>query len=252
MRVFRDTRLVFQRSMWLTLHNPAWLAVGLLQPGVYLVLFAPLLKNLTGPGISSANAFDVFVPGLLVLNALFGSVFVGFGLLAELHAGVIERMRVTPVSRLALLLGRSLRDVVVLLVQGLILVALSVPFGFSIDTVGLVAVFGVLVLIGLVMSPFSYLLALALGEESAYAALINAIALPLMLLSGIILPMSLAPRWLRDVAWFNPLYHAVLAVRALAVGSFTDPKVLVGVGLMAVLAVVTLGLGARAFGRALT
>ena len=57
------------------------------------------------------------MPGLLVLLAMFGALFTGFGLIAELRAGVIERSRVTPVSRLALLLGRSLRDIVSLLVQ---------------------------------------------------------------------------------------------------------------------------------------
>lgn len=57
------------------------------------------------------------VPALLVQLALFGTAFVGFGLIAEYRSRVIERMRVTPVSRIALLLGRSLRDVVVLTVS---------------------------------------------------------------------------------------------------------------------------------------
>ena len=56
----------------------------------------------------------MFVPGLLIQLALFGTLFVGFGLIAELRAGVVERMRVTPVSRFAMLLGRTLRDVSIL------------------------------------------------------------------------------------------------------------------------------------------
>ena len=67
------------------------------------------------------------MPGLLVLLAIFGGLFQGFGLIAELRAGVIERSRVTPVSRLALLLGRSLRDVVSLLVQAVIITAAGAP-----------------------------------------------------------------------------------------------------------------------------
>lgn len=58
-----------------------------------------------------------------------GTAFVGYSLIAEYRGGVIERMRVTPVSRAALLLGRSLRDVVVLTVQGALFIALAVPFG---------------------------------------------------------------------------------------------------------------------------
>ena len=79
---------------------------------MYLLLFAPLLKPALALGVrSDAEAYRIFVPGLLVLLAIFGGLFQGFGLIAELRAGIIERSRVTPVSRLALLLGRSLRDV---------------------------------------------------------------------------------------------------------------------------------------------
>ena len=72
------------------------------------------------------------MPGLLVLLAIFGGLFQGFGLIAELRAGVIERSRVTPVSRLALLLGRSLRDVVSLLAQAVIITLLALAFGLRV------------------------------------------------------------------------------------------------------------------------
>lgn len=251
MRTIRDTWLVFERSMWLTLHNPAWLIVGLTQPVLYLVLFAPLLNSLTRmPGFPPGGAFNVFVPGLLVLTAMYGTLFVGFGLIAELRAGVIERMRVTPMSRIAMLLGRALRDVVVFLVQAALLVVLSVPFGLSINPAGLVMSAGLLVLVGLVMAPFSYAVALSLRSEDAFAPLVNAIALPVMLLSGVMLPMSLAPGWLQDIALLNPIYHAVLAVRALFVGHLGDPEVVLGVVIMAVLAALAVVVAARSFSRA--
>jgi ABC-2 type transport system permease protein len=88
-----------------------------MQPILYIVLFGPLLEPLAGQ-LGSANAYQIFVPGILVQLGIFGALFVGFGLIAEWRAGVIESQRVTPASRTALLLGRVLRDVVVLLVQG--------------------------------------------------------------------------------------------------------------------------------------
>ena len=77
------------------------------------------------------EAYRIFVPGVLVQLAIFGTFFVGFALISELRAGVIERTRVTPVSRLAMLLGRSLRDVVTLLFQCLLITVLSIPFGLT-------------------------------------------------------------------------------------------------------------------------
>lgn len=251
MRTLRDTWLIFERSMILTLRNPVWLIMGLMQPILYLVLFGPLLKNIASmPGFPPGGAFNVFVPGILVMTALFSSAFVGFGLCDELREGVVERMRVTPMSRVAMLLGRSLRDVVLLLAQALVLVALAVPFGLSINGAGVVVAFCLLALVGLVMSPMSYTLAIVLGSEDALAPTINAIALPLLLLSGVMLPMSLAPGWLQTLATFNPLYYAVVATRDLFNASFGDREVVVGVVVMVVLAVVAVGLGARSFSRA--
>src|SRR6476661_10502205 len=131
MKLLRDTSLIFQRQVLLLLRNPVWIFVGIFQPVMYLLLFAPLLKPALAPlgATSNADTYKIFVPGLLILLAIFGGLFQGFGLIAELRAGVIERSRVTPVSRLALLLGRSLRDMVSLVAQAIIITVLSIPFG---------------------------------------------------------------------------------------------------------------------------
>lgn len=251
MRTFRDTWLIFRRSMTLSLRNPVWVLMGVGQPLLYLVLFGPLLDRIANmPGFPPGGAFNVFVPGILVMTALFNSAFVGFGLCEEMREGVIERMRVTPMSRVAMLLGRSLRDIVVILVQACILVVLAIPFGLSIVPAGLPLAFALLVLVGLVMSPLSYALALRLGSEDALAPTINAITLPLLLLSGVMLPMSLAPTWLQDLATVNPLYHAVSAIRDLFNASFGKPEIVVGTAVMLVLAAIAVGIGARSFSRA--
>ena len=97
MKTLRDTWLMFQRSVWLTLRSPVWLFFGLMQPILYLVLFGPLLEKIVqAPGFPPGGAWNVFVPGLLIQIAMFGASFVGFGLIAELRYGVVERMRVTP------------------------------------------------------------------------------------------------------------------------------------------------------------
>ena len=251
MRVFHDTWLVFRRSLGLTVRQPAWLIAGVMQPFVYLLLFGPLLNSLSSmPGFPPGGAFNVFVPGLLVMTALFGSTFVGFGFISEMRDGVVERMRVTPMSRTAAVLGRTLRDVVVFMVQGLILVVVAIPLGLRINPVGVVVAFALLALIGLVLGPVSYAMALVIGSEDALAPLTQAIALPLLLLSGVMLPMSLAPDWLRTVASLNPLYHATLAIRALFNAQFSDPDVMVGIGVMAVCAVLSSWVASRTFNRA--
>lgn len=103
-----------------------------------------------------------------------------------------------------MLLGRSLRDVVILLFHAALLVALSVPFGLSIDPAGVAVAFALLALVGLMVAPVSYAMALAVKSEDALAPMTNGITLPLLLLSGMMLPMYLAPDWLRTLADVNP------------------------------------------------
>jgi ABC-2 type transport system permease protein len=237
--------------MVLSLRNPVWVIMGILQPILYLLLFGPLLTNVAKlPGFPPGGAFNVFVPGILVMTALFSSAFVGFGLCDEMREGVVERMTVTPMSRVAMLMGRSLRDVVLLLAQGLILVALAIPFGLEINLGGVAIAFAMLALIGIMMSPVSYVLALVLKSEDSLAPVVNGMTLPLLLLSGVMLPMSLAPDWLQTVAKFNPLYHAVAAIRALFNASYGDGEIVTGLVVLVILALLTITVGARTFGRA--
>lgn len=251
MKVLRDTWLVFLRYMGLFLRNPAWVIIGVLQPLLYLILFAPLLKSIAAvPGFPSGGAYNVFVPGLLIQLGLFGASGVGFSLIAELRAGVIERFRVSPVSRLALLLGRAMRDILTLLVQALLLILLSLPFGLDIRPAGLLIMLALVALIGLLFASIAYALALWLRSEDAYAPLVFTAALPLLLLSGVLLPLSLAPMWLRNIAAANPLSYAVDAARAIFNDNLGDVSVIKGVGIIGVLAILAVMAAARSFNRA--
>jgi ABC-2 type transport system permease protein len=251
MTLLRETWLVFTRYMWLFIRNPVWVFIGVIQPVFYLLLFAPLLESIShAPGFPPGGAYNVFVPGLLIQLSLFGASGVGFGLIAELRNGVIERMRVTPVSRFALLFGRTARDIVIMLTQALLLILMALPFGLSIHPVGIVMMLALLALLGLMMTPISYAVALWLGNEDSFAPLIFTASLPLLLLSGVLLPLTLAPDWLRGIAAANPLAYAVDASRAIFNDRLTDPSIAIAVILMSILALAAVTLAARAFGRA--
>jgi ABC-2 type transport system permease protein len=250
MRTLYETRLIFTRAMRLSLRNPVWVILGLIQPIIYLVMFGPLLEGMTAVrGWPGGDAWQVFVPGLLVQLGIFGAAFVGFGLIAEMRAGVVERMRVTPASRAALLMGRVLRDVVVLLVQGVILIGCAMLFGLDAPLGGLVLGLLVVGLLGAAFSSASYAAALMLKSEDALAPLANGLAVPLLLLSGILLPMSLAPGWLEAMSDANPVKHVVDGVRALFLASTVTMTVVWGV--VAALGLVAAGLvlGTRTFER---
>ena len=251
MKLARDIWLIFQRQILLLIRQPVWVFVGIFQPVMYLLLFAPLLKEaLRGMGAeTNAEAYGIFVPGLLVLLAIFGGLFQGFGLIAELRAGVIERSRVTPVSRLALLLGRSLRDVVSLIAQAVIITLLALLFGLSVHIAHLLLAYLLLGLIALMTSTLSYGVALRVRSEDALAPIMNTVAQPVLLLSGILLPLALAPTWLRRLADWNPFAWAVDGTRALFAGDLGNDRVWQGLLIVATLTVLAVVWAAREFAR---
>ena len=250
MTFMRDTWIVFTRALRISVRNPVWLILGLLQPILYLALFGPLLERVSSvQGFGQGDAWQVFVPGLLIALAMFGSAFAGFGLVAEWRAGVIERMRVTPASRASLLVGRILRDVVVLFVQGLLLIVAAAGFGLRVPLMAVVV--GLLLVAGLgsALAALSYAAALVLKSEDALAPLVNGLALPLMLLAGIFLPMTMAPRWLQVLSDFNPLKHIVDGVRAMFQGDLGASVALQGIAWTLGLLAIGVFVGTRTFQR---
>ncbi|MGO8948039.1 MAG: ABC transporter permease [Ktedonobacterales bacterium] len=241
LKIIRDTWLIFVSSLRVTLRSPDWIFFGLMQPICYMLLFAPLLKNLVGvPGFPTGGAYNVFTPGLMMMMAIFGTGFSGFPLIGKLREGTIERLRVTPVSRFALMLGMILVSLLNLVVQTALLLGLGLLLGFRPDAGGLALLVVLVLLAGLTMATCSHAVALALKDEGALAAAVNLVTLPLLLLSGILLPLTFAPDILQNIARANPFAYSVSGARALVNGNIGDLAVRQSFAIFAVLAVLAL------------
>ncbi len=227
MRFLRESFIVFRRQLRMNLRNPAWVIIGLTQPVLYLLLFGPLLKPMTAQ-FGAQNAYTFFVPGLLVQLGVFGAFFAGFGLIAEWREGVVEAERVTPASRTALLVGRLARDLLQILAQAIVLCALGYVMGMRASATGLVIGVLLTVLLGAACSAASYAVALTTKSEDVMAPILNSVLLPVLLLSGILLPMTLGPKWLQSVSDYMPIKHVVDGVRASFAGDLASSTVLWG------------------------
>ena len=224
MRFVRESSIVFRRQLRMNLRNPAWVIIGLMQPILYLLLFGPLLKPLIDQ-FGAANAYTFFVPGMLVQLGLFGAFFAGFSLIGEWREGVIEAERVTPASRTALLVGRLARDILQLLVQAVILVGLGYALGMDASVGGMALGVLLTVLIGGACAAASNALALATKSEDVMAPVINVVMMPVLLLSGILLPMTIGPDWLERASNFMPTRWIVDATRSMFGGDFGGSEI---------------------------
>jgi ABC-2 type transport system permease protein len=247
-----DTWLIFKRDLTLSLRNPAWVLIGVMQPLVYLFLFGPLLVHVVAntPGFPPGNAWTVLTPGLIVMTATFNGAFASSGLLVEYRAGVLDRFRVTPLSGMALLMGKVLANAVQAIAQALLLIVV-VLLVFDLDaSFGGVAISLIIVfLLCVTLASASNALAMGLKNESALPPLLNLVLMPLMLLSGLLIPITeqLAPAWLYTLARFNPFLYVVEAVRAAFQGDLNAGVLMAGGGVLALMTVLTVIWGGRSF-----
>jgi ABC-2 type transport system permease protein len=249
MSFVRDTLMIFRRQERLALRNPAWVIIGLTQPILYLALMGPLLTHLPAAalGTGTGNAYNFFVPGLLIQLGLFGSTFVGFTIIADWRAGVIERFRVTPVNRLAIMAGRVLRDVVTLVVQAAVLVIVGVAFGLRAPLPAVLIGFVFIMFVAIGLASVSYATGLLVKSEDAFAPLINTIVVPLLLLSGIFLPLTLGPGWLQGIARISPFRYIIDAMREAYLGHYFNTIMVEGIAVAVGMAAIFLWLGSRVF-----
>ncbi|WP_308249981.1 ABC transporter permease [Sphaerisporangium fuscum] len=234
--------ILARHEIRLIMRSKLGIVMGVLQPVLYLVLFGPLFAR------SGVGSWDVLVPGLLVQLGLLSAGMSGFGIVFDKRSGVLERLRVTPASRMSLLLGRVTKDVLVLLIQAAGLVVLGYAFGLRAPLAGVLLGLTVVLLFAVSLASLSYAAALTLNPD-LFAPIMSTVLVPLILLSGALLPMSLAPAWLDVLSRLTPFRYIVEALRAFFAGSYTSTAALLGVGVTAVFAVVAVAVGTHRFQR---
>jgi ABC-2 type transport system permease protein len=248
MKLARDTWLIFQYEAGLMLRNPVTIGITLIQPLTYLALFTPFLKSVLGVS-SYGLAYRIYVPSLFAALGIFSGLFAGFALLAAMRQGVVTRCRVTPLSRVALLLGRELMYVLLIGFQALVITVTALVFGLRVQPADLLFALALLALMVLVSVSISYTLALAVPNENSLVTLVNAVSVPISLLAGVLIPLSVAPQWVRNVALWNPFAWGTNGMRAIFHGQTGTHVVWQASLILAALAVVAVVLSSRLFSR---
>src|SRR6201995_1722541 len=230
--------------------QPWFVAVTLVQPMIWLLLFGALFKKVVEiPGYHGGSYIAFLAPGVGVRPALFTSAWSGMALIEDLNRGVTARFLVSPVRREALIAGRILKEAVVVVIQSLIIVVLALIVGASFPggVGGVAALFAVSALLGATFGALSNAFALIMRQEEALIGAVQFIVLPLTFLSTTFLAANLIPKWMQSVSDVNPVNWAVVAGRT-ATSAPPDWGVVASrAGLEAALLVVCLAFATNAF-----
>jgi ABC-2 type transport system permease protein len=201
------------RELW---RQPWFVAVTLVQPVIWLLLFGALFKRVIEiPGFHGHSYIAFLAPGVVVMTAMFNAAWSGMSLIEDINRGVTARFLVSPVRREALIAGRILKEAVVVVIQSLIIVALALIVGASFPggVAGVAVLFAVSALLGATFGALSNGFALIMRQEEALIGATQFILLPLTFLSTTFLAANIMPNWIAHVADFNPVNWAVVAGR---------------------------------------
>lgn len=241
-----DTLHLFNKYMIITLRMPLWTLFTLIQPLIWLIIFGQLF----GRFVQAENYMDFMVPGILIMTVLFGSSWSGVSLLREISAGTVDRMLVSPVSRVSIVLSRVLHSAVQVIAQALVILVVawlimdsSITKNIVYLALGMLVVF----LLGIGFAAISNGFAITLQREEPLVMIGNLMTLPLMFFSSALVPKQFMPAWIEYISLINPITYAVESVRAVLVGPPDLALYFKGLAIMLIFAGATLAWAVTAF-----
>jgi ABC-2 type transport system permease protein len=251
MTAIAQSAYLTQRHTRALLRQPWFVAITLVQPVIWLLIFGSLFRSVTEiPGFAAGPSYlDYLVPGVVIMTALFSSGWSGMGTIDDIDRGVLDRYLVGPTDRSAIIVGRVVHEAVSLVIQVLVIGGLALLLGarFEGGPVG----FGVLllaaVLLAFTFASLSNAFALVLRQRESVIGVNQFMVLPLTFLSAAFMPLTLVPDWIATFARYNPVNWAIEAGREALLLDADWSLILPRLGALGLVAILAAGLATRAF-----
>lgn len=229
-----DARISFRRWLLKTSRNPYVLFTSLVQPVIFFVLMAEVFGAVADGSIARAIGEDVhyvtfLTPAIMVQSALAAAAVSGIGLVDDMETGMFDKTLISPMHRGAMFAGKLLSELVRIVAQTLIILALGfvmlwlktgdspgefLPTGVA----GVLGIVAFVVLFGCVFMAYSNVVALVTRDREATIMIANLLTFPLLFVSSAFLPLDVLPGWIQTAALANPVTYGVDGIRALVLG----------------------------------
>ena len=249
-RIVAHTWWMIGRQLRNLAREPIWIALLLIQPMIWLLLYGQLFRNVvTLPGFGDVTYVTFLTPGIVVMNAFFGGTWSGMAMIQDLDRHVLERFLATRSSRIALVLSQVVRSGLIAAVQALIILVVALALGVRAHAgaPGWLLVLLTSFLVGCAFGGVSHGMALIFRKEATMIAAANFVGLPLLFLSSTLISRLSMPHWMAELARFNPVEWGVVAARQGVLPGADWGTAAVHLGLLAALTVVTVGFATWAF-----
>jgi ABC-2 type transport system permease protein len=209
--------IMWRRQMTRFLRSRARIVASLAQPLLFLVTFGfgfSAIFRQAGAG----NYIDFLAPGIVMMGIVFSSVFSGIEVMWDRQFGFLKETLVAPVSRISLMVGRTLGGATVAFLQGCLVLIVTLLIGFRPTSWLLVpAAFVVMALVAIIFTAFGTAMGARIRDMQGFQLIMNFIIMPIFFLSGALFPLAGLPSVMYAVVRIDPLSYGVDALRGLLI-----------------------------------
>jgi len=247
--IFVEVGAVFSRWLKKTFRRPAFVFFAMVQPVVWFLLFTQSFAKIALiPGFAAStgtNSYLTFFSAAVIIQTVLASAMQsGIGMVTDIESGYMDKMRVAPIHRFSILLGKVMSDGVRILLQSIIIIVLGLILGvtFATGIGGVLVILAIAVTFGIAWSGISTFIALATRNSEATLMISILTTFPLLFLSTAVMPQGLLPDFVQSVATYNPITYVANALHVLVITGYDWTTL--GYGLLVILAVGAISLSA--------
>jgi len=218
------------------------------MPFLFLAILGTSLNGaLKVPGMNG-NYLEFITPGILAMVLLFGSVFTGVVVIMDRQFGFLKETLVAPVSRVSIVIGKSLGGATTAVIQGVLMLGIAMLLGVTINPASLPWTILVMALVSVSFVSLGVAFGSVLDDMHGFQMIMNFLVMPMFFVSGALFPLSAAPDFVKSLSYLDPLTYAVEALRFCLVG-YSDMPIATSIGVLALFFAATTSIAVYLFNR---
>ena len=241
---FQAIYVLWLRQMKRFLRAKSRVITTIIQPLFFLFIFGFGFNIAVFPGMQGSY-INFLAPGIIAMAILFSSMFTGVSVLWDKQSGFLQEVLVAPVSRLSIVIGRTLGGATIALFQGIIIMIIAIVLGVPVVSPGgLMLTIVIMVLLSFTAVGFGLIIASKMHDFEGFQSIMSLILMPLLFLSSAFYPVTESlPGWLQLLSYCNPLFYMIDGMRGSLTGvnNILDPLVNLGIILSICIVIMSVG-----------
>lgn len=235
------TYSLWRRDVLRFLRQPSRIVGALLTPVIFWFVIGSGLGTSFQSATGEAGFLPYYFPGSLALIVLFTALFSTISIIEDRQEGFLQGVLASPAPRASIVLGKALGSMTLALINGAVFMLLLPVSGLSPGAIDIVAAMACVALLGLALGGLGIMIAWPMRSTQGFHGIMNAVLMPMWLLSGALFPATGASGWVQALMRVNPLTPAVEILRAFLTG-VPAVNLASAAGTVAVFALVTLSI----------